>query len=326
MTHSALDTLKHLDPVDVDALRAAPAPPIPARVLHAPADGAGTEPPRRWRPARLLAGAAAIAVAVTVAISLAPGDSSGPATSAQRALDAVAHVASAQATAPEPVTVLQETDLTTSDPAPGYTYLTPKTIERRALPDGKVRVTETRGRSRFAGPRDEARWRAANGPALPAPGEVTTTITSADTSTAGTPVPPLSELPTDASQLGALLHERVTSKEAGGESIPPDVKVFELAAHLLLDSQSPSLHSALYRVISDIPGVRRLREHRDPRGRPAIAVAMDSDYTGAAQRTTLYFDPATGQPLAQTSRMLQDSTFMDGRDLGSIVWLDPDGR
>jgi hypothetical protein len=60
---------------------------------------------------------------------------------------------------------------------------------------------------------------------------------------------------------------------------------------------SPTLRSALYRVLASAPGVTVTDDATDPNGRPAIA--MQRTFTGVPETDITYEDPATGAVLAQ---------------------------
>lgn len=321
MTDPVLTALKALDPVDVDELRA-DAPPFPAELFTDAQHRLPRHRPRRL-PLRVVA-AGGIAAVALLAVGLLPiRQGTSP---AQHALRAVAAVAAAQA-APSPAgfayVKLRTSALVTSDPAPGYSYLIPETIEQWTAPDGSGRVRTRTGRPKFVGPRDEQRWRAAGSPSIGTPrsssdkrftaGQLTATAAGAEG------LPATRDLPTDVDELTDVLHR--TAEQSS--DVPTDAKTFEIAAAVLMQSgASPELRATLYQVVSHIDGVTLRKHARDPQGRMTTAVWLDTDYSGAATRETLFFNPRTAQPLAYTTELLEPQPWIDGRITGSTVVLD----
>jgi hypothetical protein len=324
MTDPVLSTLKTLDPVDVDELRAAGVPPLPSELLTRAQHP--LEPNRRRRVVLRLVAAAAVAGALVLIVGLLPALSgSSP---AQRALRSVAATAAAHP-APAPTgflyTRLRATTLTTSDPAPGYSFLVSEVVEQWTAADGSGRIRSRSGAPVFAGPRDEQRWRAAGSPALapgtPAGDERLGPRELTATPPGGENLPPTRELPTDVDELLATL-DRAAEQSS---DVPAEAKIFELAAAVLIQSgASPQLRAALYEVVASLDGVTLNEQTRDPRNRSASAVSLDTDYSGAPTRSTLFFDRDSAEPLAYTSRLLEPQPWVDGRELGTIMMLESD--
>jgi hypothetical protein len=107
-------------------------------------------------------------------------------------------------------------------------------------------------------------------------------------------------LPTDPSDLRTKLlaiAEQQTPPSAG-EGLSDDDYVYQ-EADLLLWSPlvSPTLRSALYKVLATTSGFTLVTGVTDPAGRAAIA--MTRHYDGIAETDTTYEDPATGAVLSQ---------------------------
>lgn len=274
---------------------------------------------------RLAAGAALLAVAVAIGMNALPGASDPSSPAAVRALDSVAGIAAAQADAatPAPFTYSKVTSwtLTTSDPAPDYSYLSPTSTESWIAEDGSGRVLERLGTPVFAGPRDRQRWIASGSPALSdrAPGTVEDRHIAAHESDGSAPgaegLPPTHELPTSVGALQQLLHDT-----AAKSSVPTDVKMFELASAVLMQTgSSPQLRSTLFNVVAAIHGVHMQGNVHDPLGRTGTGVSITSGYSGAPQRDTLIFDADTAQPLASVTTLQEPQPWIDGTEAGSIV-------
>jgi hypothetical protein len=320
MTDSLLSTLKTLDPVDIDELRAGGIPPTPSELFT---DAQHALHRRRRRvPIRLVA-AAGVAAVLLIAAGLLPSLSGT--SPAQRALDSVAAVAAAQS-APAPAgfayVKLRSSTLVTVASGPGYSYLVPETIEQWTAPDGSGRVRTTSGRPMFVGPRDEQRWHAAGTPHLGTKPATSDKRFGAGELTATTPgaegLPPTRDLPTDPGELTDVLHKTA----AQSSDVPTDAKTFEIAAAVLMQSgASPKLRAALYQVVAHIDGVTLRQDARDPQGRSTTAVSLDTDYSGAPTRETLYFNASSAQSLAFTSELLEPQRWIDGRSVGSTTVL-----
>jgi hypothetical protein len=107
-------------------------------------------------------------------------------------------------------------------------------------------------------------------------------------------------LPTDPVALRAKLLSIAEQQmpPSAGEGLSDDDYVYQ-EADLLLWSPlvSPTLRSALYKVLADTSGFTITTGVTDPSGRPAIE--MTRHYTGIAETDTTYEDPTTGVVLAQ---------------------------
>jgi hypothetical protein len=173
----------------------------------------------------------------------------------------------------------------------------------------------------FVGPRDRRRWIANGSPTLTEqpPGTVHDQVLGVHDLDGVTPgaegLPPTYLLPTNPDALRTALRRAASQSE-----VPVDVKTFELASAVLMQAgSSPQLRSALFRVVSTIPGVVLRGEVTDPRGRRGTGVSITSDYSGAAQRDTLIFDAETSQPLASVTTLDEPQPWIDGTELGSVV-------
>jgi hypothetical protein len=302
------DALAAADPAR-DLADERPPEDVLAAILRTPREDPPPAPRRRLPRAALAAALATAAAAVALAV-LPSDDDRGSA--AARALNDVAGIAEAKA-APAPqrgvaYSVIETASLGTNGDPPPFSVLLPSRIERWARPDGSGRVIATDRPPVFPGDRDRRRWIAAGRPDL---GEVTRSdkrFGPGELNDVADPgLPPSRDLPTEPGALEDALR-RVADQHSA-----PDVKVFELAARVLAQANpSPELRAALYRLLAGLDGVEKLDRTRDPRGRPAAAVAVESDYSGQPTRTVLYFDPETAEPLGHTEELLVEVMYTDG--------------
>ena len=73
------------------------------------------------------------------------------------------------------------------------------------------------------------------------------------------------------------------------------------------------------------PGVELIGDARDHAGRPGVAVAKTSAYTGLRQRNVLIFDPRTSALLGEEDVLLERATWLDAQPpvvIGYAVYLD----
>ncbi len=78
-------------------------------------------------------------------------------------------------------------------------------------------------------------------------------------------------------------------------------------------SAPPTVRAALYKVAAGIPGVELLGPVQDRAGRPGVAVAMTSGYTGLRQRHVLILDEKTSALLAEETVLLDAARWMDAK-------------
>jgi hypothetical protein len=122
----------------------------------------------------------------------------------------------------------------------------------------------------------------------------------------------LSDLSTDP----AVLAGQVASRSApGGASPQPDVTpgpgqddqtgaLWRAVTDLLdMPNASPELKAALFEVTAGITGVETVAGVRDPAGREAVLLQVDTE----SQHHELYVDPNSHQPLAEVDRSLDET-------------------
>ena len=182
--------------------------------------------------------------------------------------------------------------------------------------DGSGRVLGDSMGPRFLSAEDERWWIEAGRPAFSDVG----TFEKVMPATRGPD--DITSYPTDADDLYAFLVDRANetsrcpeAKSGGQVECPPqgdtDLYVFTAASDLLLNhpDASPRLRSALFEVMSRVPGTELDRDTSDPSGREGIAVSLlIGEDAGRSQRHEMYFDPETAEVLG----------FRD-------VFLEPDG-
>jgi hypothetical protein len=141
----------------------------------------------------------------------------------------------------------------------------------------------------------------------------------------------LSGLPTDPAVLAGVIRERAERGFYRGSfqvftqlwvppygSIATDVSLphamfFTIGNMLRQQSAPPAVRAALYRVAAGIPGVELLGRVHDRAGRPGVAVAMTSAYTGLKQRHVLILDERTSALLADEDVLLEAPKWMDAK-------------
>jgi hypothetical protein len=128
----------------------------------------------------------------------------------------------------------------------------------------------------------------------------------------------LSNVPTDPAKLKQLIESR-NSRVASGP--PGDAETFTLIGDMLRETSAPpAVRSALYTIVSQLPGVGLIGTTHDQLGRPGIGVA----YVSRGLRDELIFDPKTSallgeqQSVVQTSR---DNPFPPGSVIGWAAYL-----
>jgi len=128
----------------------------------------------------------------------------------------------------------------------------------------------------------------------------------------------LSNVPTDPAKLKQLIESR-KSRVASGP--PGDAETFTLIGDMLRETSAPpAVRSALYTIVSQLPGVQLIGQTHDQLGRPGIGVA----YVSRGLRDELIFDPQTSallgeqQSVVETSR---DNPFPPGSVIGWAAYL-----
>ncbi len=308
MTDKLLEQLKHVDPVDAEAIRRRV--PSTDRVIEILGSQPIADAPRRnpFTARRLVLAATGAAAIIALASSLPGGGGATP--DAASALESVAAIASAEA-APGPAgeityfKTVSSLDGGAAGPARGagpYAWQQVMTTEDWVAPDGSGRRRTVAGQIEFADRQDEQDWRDSGSPRLgPAPGTVTTTD-FAPGKLNGVPyegeLPPVRDLPADADELERVLRDEAAQSSG---SVPVDAKLFEYAASILLSTGTrPDLRAAVYELLARIDGVRLIENVKDPLGREGTGVSLDIGYTGAPIRHTVIFDSETSHPLAYT--------------------------
>jgi hypothetical protein len=307
MTDKLFEQLKHVDPVDTDAVRRR-VPPT-ERLIEILGSEPMSEPPRRHplRARRVVLAVAAAAAIVALASSL-PGRG-GAAPQAASVLESVAAIASAEAAPAAAGDISYYKTVSSLDGgsfdgrrADPYAWQQQMTTEDWVAPDGSGRRRTIAGEIEFADGQDERDWRDSGSPKLgPAPGTITDTRFGPGELN-GVPyegeLPRVSELPANADALEEIFRDEHARSSA---SVPVDAKLFEYAASVLLSTGSrPDLRAAVYELLARIDGVQLVDPVQDPLGRDGTGVSLDIDYSGAPTRHTVIFDSETSYPLAYT--------------------------
>jgi hypothetical protein len=302
------------------------------QLRHAITDGAAARAPRARRrrlPGRLVL-AGALAVAVVAVVALLPGSHAGetgpsPATAAV-VLERVARVATRQPAAPQPnahqFLYLKLLEANTSGVALGPWKGPLKTpfanYQTRDVKQDWVRTNGT-GRERivalaaprFLTSRDQALARAHN--AQPSPLPSVDGVYHQRGIYYANPV----GLPTEPDALLRAIERRFDHGR------PTTEQTFAAIGQLLLDSSSPALRAALYRLIAAQPGVQLLGAETDPVGHRGVAVGLTDVITGI--RSVIVFDPRTSdvleEAIVQAAKARRGPLTPVGTPLGYTVFI-----
>jgi hypothetical protein len=295
-------------------------------------------PIRRHRAATLRIGAAvSLAVVILVAGVLLPSREQSAAAAVLNQLAAVA----ASQSAPLPVGVSGywytktdeinlnlHFDASAGDP---LAALVPITRSQWIAADGSGRLRETTGTPIYLNERSRSGWDAA------------CCGINLDFGPRQLSFDDLSGLPTDPAVLEGVIRERAQSRFYPGNRgnfqvsgvftsnwVPPygsiamDISLpqamfFTIGNMLspqnlpLGKSAPPAVRAALYKVAARIPGVELLGRVQDRAGRPGVAVAMTTAYTGLRQRHVLILDEKTSALLAEETVLLDAARWMDAK-------------
>ncbi|MFN2544790.1 MAG: CU044_5270 family protein [Actinomycetota bacterium] len=273
--------------------------------------------PRRRRPGgrwALASGLAAAAVAIAVAVpALLPGGGSGGADRAkadvllERAAVAASHDQEWAAPGPDQYvyTKTQGKFLNVwADAGPtheGFSVLMPETREAWIGTDGSGRLVETTGDPTFPSERDRVVWIAAGRPDLGGNQTHDDAFPAAAPDEGGLFYFDLANLPTDPDKLRELIEDR---KVEGGP--PGNAETFTIIGDMLRETYAPpALRAALYRIVSDLPGVEYVGPVTDDLGRQGVAVAFPESDSGVRQE--LIFDQDTAVLLGERT-VIVDAT------------------
>ncbi|MDQ3889134.1 MAG: CU044_5270 family protein [Actinomycetota bacterium] len=284
------------------------------------------ERPRRLRRGRPLFRVAIAVAVVAVASILAasgviPGEPDGTSDALAGEVEEIAAAAAGQpalgvGAGEYMYTRSREADLaTTNEGGHSWSVLVPVTREVWLATDGSGRIRERVGEPTFLSDADRAAWVAAGRPPL----------TARESSDERFPAGALSGdrargLPTDPDALARVIRE-----QASGTDVPVDVEMFVIAGDLLrMPTTPPAVRAALYRVLSKVSGVEFVGKATDAAGRAGVALAIESDYSGALERHQMIVDPDTGDLLAEETVLLRGAAHLQakpGTVIGYAVYL-----
>jgi hypothetical protein len=190
-------------------------------------------------------------------------------------------------------------DATPGDP---LAALVPKTRSLWIAADGSGRIREITGAPIYLNERSRSGWDAAGlrGVLLAFNEDFGPQQLSFDD---------LSGLPTDPAVLAGVIRERAQRTDPP----LPDAMFVTIGDMLRQQSAPPAVRAALYKVAAGIPGVELVGPVHDRAGRPGVAVAMTSTYSGLKQRNVLIFDERTSALLAEETVLLEAAKWMDAR-------------
>ncbi|MEQ4302563.1 CU044_5270 family protein [Plantactinospora sp. B6F1] len=202
----------------------------------------------------------------------------------------------------------------------------------RSSADSSWAISQELG-AKPATPTDEARWRRNGSPAVmrvtkPKPselkiaqGEVERWKVDPDKQFAlgdlNVSQAELDALPTDPAALRSVLLSRFTGENV---DMPRDLDqwLFTVASAVVFGLPvSNQVRAAGYRLLATVPGVRGLGVVHDVRGRRGQAIAYDRGQVtpGKGLEVRLIFDPETGRPLAEETRVVEPQ--------GEFSWMAP---
>jgi hypothetical protein len=260
---------------------------------------------------------ASLCVATAVALlvsSYVPGSPTRPTSAAAATLAHLADVAAAQPPTDPPgpgqyqYTESQSTYQDCAEDQPAYCYNMPQQRQFWLGADGSGRILETVGTPTFVTPADQAAWVAHGSPAIStAPSDMTF-----GPHTLSDGPGDLSTLPTDPTQLGALLSAR---KIEGGP--PGPAEDFVQIGDLLRETDaSPALRSALYQVAEKIAGVTLLGTVTDHDGRSGIGIGrVNAD----GEEFEYIFAPYTGALLGEEDIATRADAGYRGATAGTVL-------
>lgn len=309
---AVLDALLRAEP------HGAPAPP-PA---PAPRPARPPQPGRRRRAPFALAGGALAAGAAAVALTLTVGGPSDTGVAPASASVVLGRLAQADATTPDGTgrfayrkTIAYTTHMRGGAEGRRFAVVLPHVREQWLddRGDGVVRERVDESAPRFPTPEDRAAYETApRPPALPGAGGVRVRgITEAGLGAAA-----IRALPTD--DVPALRAAIVAGMEQAG--LRAENPALAGAAQLLGSPLTPQpVRAALFQLLRAEPGASVSEDVRDPLGRGGVAIT----FTSPAWRTTLLFDPATGDLRATRSVGTQE---LPGRELTDWSVIVASGR
>lgn len=282
---------------------------------------------RRWLVAATAAAAAAIAVVTPIVV---PGGNGAQAEAAEL-LRQTGRVAAQQPPAPPAdgyrYTRSEAAFLSTVGDGPGFSALVPEVREVWGAPDGSGRIVTTYDEPIFLGPRDRERWEDAGRPPLANEGTSDEVF-----GPGGLSYVDLESLPTDPDVLFEVIRSRAEHNDA------VEAEMLVIVGDLLRETVAPpELRAALYEVAARIPGIE-IVEITDaavdssggelapiPAGRRGVAVAVESDYSGARIRHELVFDPNTSEMIAERQVLLERVEWVDADPpalIGTVAYVD----
>jgi hypothetical protein len=207
--------------------------------------------------------------------------------------------------------------LSTTADGPAYSVLVPEVREIWVAPDGSGRLLQREEKPIFLGPRDRLRWQESGSP--PVGGGRTSEETFGP---GGLAYVDLQSLPTDPEALFESIRDRAEGTGVGDVG----AEMLVIVGDLLRETVAPpELRAALYEVAARIPGIELVGQVTDPAGRRGVAVAVESDYSGALTRQELIFDPETSEMWAERQVLLEEATWVDVQPpavIGYAVYLE----
>jgi hypothetical protein len=325
--------------LEAEAERAVPSetnlwPAISAAAVARPMS---EKPPRALGPIRLhraatlrIGAAVSLAVVILVAGVLIPNREQGAAAAVLNELAAVAAqqpttlpvgASGYRYTKTETMSLNLHFDATPGDP---LAALVSKTSSEWIAADGSRRLRQTTGVPIYLNERSRSDWDPAALRAVLVP-------LNLDFGPRQLSFDDLSGLPTDPAVLAGVIRERAERGFYRGSfqvftqnwvppygSIAVDMPLshamfFTIENMLSQQSAPPAVRAALYKVAAGIPGLELLGPVHDRAGRPGVAVAMTSAYTGLRQRHVLILDERTSALLAQETVLLDAAKWMDAK-------------
>jgi hypothetical protein len=318
MNRDVLEEFRALetDPVEEQPFGELPPPSLPPREPHS----------RRGGRRLLLGVGVAAVIAAVLAVGLPLGSESGSRSGIPAALlTASAAAESAPTDGVQYSRMKVRSLMTTGGPGPNgvYSLRLPILVDTWVRADGSGRVRRTYLPAEWPGPRDKRRAERlgdqrslaqAEGRRLPEGFDEELSAEALAEEVSFPSLPAADSLSSDPDQLRAQL-----IASASDQNSPANEALFSFAGGLVLSPNvDGDVRAAGYEVIGSIPGIEVNNRARDPLGRRATAVTLAEHRRGASV-STLYFDPLTGQALAEVRRLKHLQNGLDSRLLGSAV-------
>lgn len=176
--------------------------------------------------------------------------------------------------------------------------LVPKTREFWVAPDGSGRIRERAGSPVSLGIQHDLNLSRSTSPVAP--------LMNANFGPGGLSYERFN-LPEDANALAANIRSQANAKSIR----PISTGMFVIIRDVLREPGAPpKLRAVLYQILNNLEGIEHLGTSTDRIGRPGIAMAVTSTYSGLLKRETVIIDPTTYELLGEETTLLQRAAWI----------------